>query len=78
MPSSKAGGVQLSVAWQWKAALLSRPVDLTALVALSRTQPHEFIEEDLPHKIVSKLLNNASEAISNKVCMLGGEATELS
>jgi len=38
--------VKLSAKWQLDAALLSRPVDLTALVTLSKRDAESFLEED--------------------------------
>lgn len=59
--------VKLSAKWQLDAALLSRPVDLTPLVSLSRTHPEKFIEDDTIHRLVSKLLNETNSSKSDKV-----------
>ncbi len=60
-------GVKLSAKWQLDAALLSRPVDLTPLVAMSRTHPDNFLEDKTLHRLV-QLLNDANENKSNRVC----------
>ena len=65
--SSSSTSKKLPVSWQFNAAMLSRPVDLGALVALSRTNPKEFLDNDLPHKMVTKLLNNEDETRSDRV-----------
>lgn len=58
--------VKLSAKWQLDAALLSRPVDLTPLVAMSRTHPDNFLEDKTLHRLV-QLLNEANENKSNRV-----------
>ena len=60
-------GVKLSPKWQLDASLLSRPVDLTPLVAMSRTHPDSFIEDDTLHRLVSMLLNEKNSNKSDKV-----------
>ena len=45
-------GVKLSAKWQLDAALLSRPVDLTSLVTLSKSDPEKFVEDDTLHRLV--------------------------
>ena len=50
--------------WHLEAALLSRPVDLSALVSMSVDDPDALFEDDVLHKMVS-LSNQIS------VCMLG-------
>lgn len=42
--------VKLSPKWQLDAALLSRPVDLTPLVSLSRSHPERFLEDNTIHR----------------------------
>lgn len=58
--------VKLTAKWQLDAALLSRPVDLTPLVAMSRAQPENFLGDNTLHRLV-QLLNDANENKSNKV-----------
>lgn len=58
--------VKLTAKWQLDAALLSRPVDLTPLVAMSRTTPDNFLEDKTLHRLV-QLLNEANENKSNRV-----------
>ena len=55
--------VKLTAKWQLDAALLSRPVDLTALVTMSRSHPNKFTEDDTLRRLVKLLLNekNASK-----------------
>eukprot|EP01040_Poterioochromonas_malhamensis_P016992 gene16992-19430_t len=57
--------VKLPAKWQLDAALLSRPVDLTPLVAMSRTTPDNFLEDKTLHRLV-QLLNEANENKSNR------------
>uniref|UniRef100_A0A7S1TRP6 U-box domain-containing protein n=1 Tax=Phaeomonas parva TaxID=124430 RepID=A0A7S1TRP6_9STRA len=57
---------KLNAKWQLDAAMLSRPVDLTALLSLSQTAPEQFFEDNVAHLLVSKLLNNADERRSDK------------
>ena len=45
-------GTKLGAKWQLDAALLSRPVDLTALVSLSQTNPDEFFNDDTLSRMV--------------------------
>jgi hypothetical protein len=59
-------GVKLSAKWQLDAALLSRPVDLTSLVTLSKGNPEKFIEDDTLHRLVSILLNEKNMNKSDK------------
>ena len=63
---SKAG-VKLSAKWQLDAALLSRPVDLTALVSMSRSNPLKFSEDNTIRRLISLLLNGK---ISNSFILL--------
>lgn len=56
--------VNLTAKWQLDAALLSRPVDLTALVTMSRSHPNKFTEDDTLRRLVKLLLN---EKNANKV-----------
>eukprot|EP01039_Chlorochromonas_danica_P001318 gene1318-1439_t len=58
--------IKLSAKWQLDAALLSRPVDLTALVSLSKTSPDEFLEDGILHRLVSVLLNEQNDKKSDK------------
>ena len=65
--------VKLTAKWQLDAALLSRPVDLTALVTMSRASPEKFLEDNTLHRLVSTLLNEKNDKKSDKV----GNALEL-
>lgn len=58
--------VKLSPKWQLDAALLSRPVDLTPLVSLSRSHPEKFLEDNTIHRLVSNLLNEKNLSKSDK------------
>ncbi len=60
--------VKLSAKWQLDAALLSRPVDLTALVSMSRNHPEEFLEDNSStlHRLISLLLNESNAKKSDK------------
>ena len=49
--------VDLSAKWQLDAALLSRPVDLTALVSMSKAEPAKFTVDSTLERLVSSLLN---------------------
>lgn len=60
-------GVKLSAKWQLDAALLSRPVDLTSLVSLSRSHPDKFTEDNTVHRLVTTLLNETNLNKSDKV-----------
>lgn len=60
-------GVKLTAKWQLDAALLSRPVDLTSLVTMSRTDPNNFLEDGTLHRLVSTLLNEKNDKKSDKV-----------
>lgn len=66
MSASSRGGVKLGAKWQLDAAMLSRPVDLTALVTMSQSDPEAFFEDDVPHLLVSKLLNSSNTSFSDK------------
>ena len=46
--------------------LLSRPVDLTALVSLSQTSPDDFYEDDTLSRMVKILLNAESDKKADK------------
>jgi hypothetical protein len=59
--------VKLTAKWQLDAALLSRPVDLTSLVTMSRTNPESFLEENTLHRLVMSLLNEKNDKKSDKV-----------
>eukprot|EP00598_Pedospumella_elongata_P004268 CAMPEP_0184977100 /NCGR_PEP_ID=MMETSP1098-20130426/7851_1 /TAXON_ID=89044 /ORGANISM="Spumella elongata, Strain CCAP 955/1" /LENGTH=765 /DNA_ID=CAMNT_0027500049 /DNA_START=110 /DNA_END=2407 /DNA_ORIENTATION=- len=58
--------VKLTAKWQLDAALLSRPVDLTALVTMSRSSPEMLIEDNTLHRLVSSLLNEKNDKKSDK------------
>jgi hypothetical protein len=58
--------VKLSAKWQLDAALLSRPVDLTALVTMSKSTPDKFTEDDTLHRLVKLLLNEKNKVKSDK------------
>lgn len=62
-----ARSVKLSAKWQLDAALLSRPVDLTALVTMSRSTPDKLVEDNTLHRLVSVLLNEKNDKKSDKV-----------
>ena len=49
--------VELTAKWQLDAALLSRPVDLTALVSMSKAEPIKFTVDNTLERLVSSLLN---------------------
>eukprot|EP00605_Chrysophyceae_sp_TOSAG23-4_P001862 GSChrysophyteH1.ASY1.ANO1.2054.1 assembled CDS len=55
--------MNLTAKWQLDAALLSRPVDLTSLVSMSKNSPEKFTEDNTLERLVSSLLN---EKNSNK------------
>ena len=57
---------KLGAKWQLDAALLSRPVDLTALVSLSQTSPEDFYEDDTLSRMVKLLLNAESDKKADK------------
>jgi hypothetical protein len=59
--------VKLTAKWQLDAALLSRPVDLTALVSMSRSHPEKFLDDNTLHRLVSSLLNEKNDRKSDKV-----------
>ncbi|KAH8046561.1 hypothetical protein JL722_13621 [Aureococcus anophagefferens] len=60
------GGTKLGAKWQLDAALLSRPVDLTALVSLSQTSPDDFFHDDTLSRMVKLLLNAVDDTRSDK------------
>lgn len=60
------GGTKLGAKWQLDAALLSRPVDLTALVSLSQTAPQDFFADDTLPRMVTLLLNAESDRKADK------------
>jgi hypothetical protein len=62
---SKAS-VKLTAKWQLDAALLSRPVDLTSLVSMSRSDPESFLEDNTLHRLVTSLLNEKNNNKSDK------------
>lgn len=49
--------VDLTAKWQLDAALLSRPVDLTALVSMSKAEPFKFTVDSTLERLVFSLLN---------------------
>ncbi len=49
--------VELTAKWQLDAALLSRPVDLTALVSMSKAEPIKFTVDNTLERLVASLLN---------------------
>lgn len=61
-----AAKVKLSAKWQLDAALLSRPVDLTALVTMSKSDPDKFTEDDTLQRLVKSLLNEKNKVKSDK------------
>ena len=65
MESKKS--VKLTAKWQLDAALLSRPVDLTALVTMSRSSPDSFLDDNVLHRLVTTLLNESNTKKSDKV-----------
>lgn len=56
----------MTAKWQLDAALLSRPVDLTALVSMSKSAPDNFLEDNTLHRLVNSLLNEKNSAKSDK------------
>lgn len=66
MSKGNSSGVKLSAKWQLDAALLSRPVDLTALVSMSKSHPDNFLEDNTLHRLVTSLLNEKNSAKSDK------------
>jgi len=59
--------VKLTAKWQLDAALLSRPVDLTALVSMSKSNPSNFLKDNVLHRLISILLNESNSLKSDKV-----------
>ena len=57
--------VNLTAKWQLDAALLSRPVDLTSLVSMSKNTPQKFTEDNTLERLVSTLLNEKNKAKSD-------------
>lgn len=59
--------VKLTAKWQLDAALLSRPVDLNALVSLSKSNPASFIDtQKTLLRIVGLLINEQNANKSDK------------
>jgi len=58
--------VNLTAKWQLDAALLSRPVDLTALVSMARSHPDKFLEDNTLQRLVTLLLNEKNKSKSDK------------
>ena len=58
--------VNLTAKWQLDAALLSRPVDLTALVSMSRSTPDKFLDDNTLQRLVTLLLNEKNKVKSDK------------
>ena len=57
--------VALTAKWQLDAALLSRPVDLTALVSMSKADPVKFTEDNTLERLVNSLLNEKNSKKSD-------------
>jgi len=53
--------MNLTAKWQLDAALLSRPVDLTALVSMSKNTPIKFTEDNTLERLVNSLLNEKNK-----------------
>jgi hypothetical protein len=53
--------VNLTAKWQLDAALLSRPVDLTSLVSMSKNAPIKFTEDNTLERLVNSLLNEKNK-----------------
>jgi hypothetical protein len=64
--STKQSGVKLNAKWLLDSALLSRPVDLTSLVTMSRNQPDLILEDNTLHRLITVLLNEKNEKKSDK------------
>jgi len=63
-----ADGVKLDAKWMLNAAMLSQPVDLTAIVTLSKNNPEEFFkDDDVVFTLIHKLLNNPNSDMSDMV-----------
>ena len=60
-------GVKLTAKWQLDAALLSRPVDLTALVSMSRNNADSFLDDNTLQRLITSLLNEKNNNKSDKV-----------
>ena len=58
--------VNLTAKWQLDAALLSRPVDLTALVSMARSHPDKFLDDNTLQRLVTLLLNEKNKSKSDK------------
>ena len=56
----------LTLSYRTDAALLSRPVDLTALVSMSRASPLKFLEDGTLPRLVKLLLNEKNTSKSDK------------
>ena len=59
--------MKLTAKWQLDAALLSRPVDLTALVSMSKSEPANFLKDNVLQRLVTILLNEKNASKSDKV-----------
>lgn len=53
--------MNLTAKWQLDAALLSRPVDLTSLVSMSKNTPIKFTEDNTLERLVNSLLNEKNK-----------------
>ena len=53
--------MNLTAKWQLDAALLSRPVDLTSLVTMSKNTPEKFAEDSTLERLVNSLLNEQNK-----------------
>lgn len=62
--------VKLTPKWCLDAALLSRPVDLTNLVTMSRNTPEQFILDNTMHRLITILLNEKNSSKSDKVSLI--------
>ena len=58
--------VKLTAKWQLDAAMLSRPIDLTALVTMSKSNPENFLEDKVLYRL-TVLLNENNLQKASKV-----------
>lgn len=63
---STSNSIRLTVKWQLDAAMLSRPVNLNVLVALSKSNPEKFLQDNALSLMITTLLNEKNSKISNK------------
>ena len=72
-PVSKPRKAGLSARWQFDAALLSQPIDLSALVTLSQTSVAAFTEDPgLLNRMVDLILNSDKKRGVDKILYLNG------